>query len=68
MCYDTQLQPHAAGNFKVGNTIEHQIAAMIHCIPDIGFPRALNAVRAMTQAAAASSWLAPSTACPSVCR
>jgi 4-carboxymuconolactone decarboxylase len=51
---DAQLQPHAAGNFKVGNTIERQIAAMIHCIPYIGFPRALNAIRAIAQAAATS--------------
>src|SRR6478752_7256602 len=44
---DTQLQPHAAGNLKVGNTLDRQIAAMIHCLPYIGFPRTLNAVRAI---------------------
>jgi 4-carboxymuconolactone decarboxylase len=48
---DAQLQPHAVGNLKVGNAVERQMAAMIHCIPYIGFPRALNALRAITRAA-----------------
>ena len=48
---DVQLQPHAVGNLKVGNTLERQVAAMIHCLPYIGFPRTLNAIRAITQAA-----------------
>ena len=48
---DVQLQPHAEGNRKVGNTVELQIAAMIHCLPYIGFPRALNAIRAITKTA-----------------
>ena len=52
---DAQLQPHAAGNLKVGNKVERQVAAMIHCIPYIGFPRALNAIRAITQAAASDN-------------
>ena len=42
---DTQLLPHAVGNLKAGNTVEIQIAAMIHCLPYVGFPRALNAIR-----------------------
>ena len=49
---DVQLQPHAEGNLKVGNTVELQLAAMIHCLPYIGFPRTLNAIRAITRAAA----------------
>jgi 4-carboxymuconolactone decarboxylase len=48
---DAQLQPHAAGNLKAGNTIDVQIAAMIHCLPYIGFPRALNAIRVINQVA-----------------
>jgi 4-carboxymuconolactone decarboxylase len=42
---DTQLRPHAIGNLKAGNSVEIQIAAMIHCLPYVGFPRALNAIR-----------------------
>jgi len=49
---DAQLEPHAAGNVKAGNTIEVQIAAMIHCLPYIGFPRALNTIRVINQIAA----------------
>jgi 4-carboxymuconolactone decarboxylase len=48
---DAQLQPHASGNLKAGNSIEVQIAAMIHCLPYIGFPRALNAIRVINQVA-----------------
>jgi len=46
---DVQVGAHAAGNLKAGNTVEVQIAAMIHCLPYIGFPRALNAIRAINQ-------------------
>jgi 4-carboxymuconolactone decarboxylase len=46
---DEQLRPHAAGNLKAGNSLEVQIAAMIHCLPYIGFPRALNAIRIIGQ-------------------
>ena len=48
---DVQLRSHAAGNLKAGNAIEVQMAAMIHCLPYIGFPRALNAIRAINQVA-----------------
>ena len=46
---DVQLRGHAAGNLKAGNSIEVQTAAMVHCLPYIGFPRALNAIRAINQ-------------------
>jgi 4-carboxymuconolactone decarboxylase len=49
---DEQLRPHAAGNLKAGNSLEVQIAAMIHCLPYIGFPRALNAIRIIGQLSA----------------
>ena len=42
---DAQLRPHAHGNVRVGNTTTTQVTALIHCIPYIGFPRALNAIR-----------------------
>lgn len=48
-----QLGPHSAGNLKVGNTVEIQIAAMIHCLPYVGFPRAMNAIRIIKTAASA---------------
>ncbi len=48
---EAQLQSHTAGNIKVGNTVDVQIAAMIHCIPYVGFPRALNAIRTISQVA-----------------
>jgi 4-carboxymuconolactone decarboxylase len=44
---DVQLRGHAAGNLKAGNSAALQTAAMIHCLPYIGFPRALNAIRAI---------------------
>ena len=37
-----------------GNAVDVQIAAMIHCIPYVGFPRALNAVRIINQVATPS--------------
>ena len=46
---DVQLRGHAAGNLKAGNSVRLQTAAMIHCLPYIGFPRALNAIRAINQ-------------------
>ena len=48
---DAQVRAHAAGNLRAGNTVDVQIAAMIHCLPYIGFPRALNAIRAISQLA-----------------
>ncbi len=42
---EAQLLPHAAGNLKVGISKAMQLAAMVHCYPYIGFPRAVNAIR-----------------------
>ena len=41
---EAQVQSHTAGNLQAGNNVDVQIAAMIHCIPYVGFPRALNAI------------------------
>ena len=46
-----QIRGHAAGNLKAGNTVEVQTAAIIHCLPYIGFPRAINAIRAISELA-----------------
>ena len=48
---DVPIRAHAAGNLRAGNTVDVQIAAMIHCLPYIGFPRALNAIRAIKELA-----------------
>jgi 4-carboxymuconolactone decarboxylase len=48
---DAQLRSHAAGNTKVGNQKTRQLAALVHCLPYIGFPLALNAIRAVEDAA-----------------
>jgi 4-carboxymuconolactone decarboxylase len=44
---DEQVRAHAAGNLKVGNDTAKQLTALIHALPYIGFPRALNAIRAL---------------------
>jgi len=39
-----QIKSHALGNIKAGNTKETLFAAMVQCIPYIGFPAAINAI------------------------
>lgn len=41
---DKQIYSHTVGNLKVGNSKETLYAAMIQCLPYIGFPLALNAI------------------------
>ena len=41
---ERQIESHAQGNLKAGNNKETLIAAMIQCLPYIGFPLALNAI------------------------
>ena len=41
---ERQIQSHATGNLKVGNTRETIISAVTQCLPWIGFPRTLNAI------------------------
>jgi 4-carboxymuconolactone decarboxylase len=48
---DAQLRSHVIGNTKVGNDKTRQLTALIHCFPYIGFPRALNAIRIVNDAA-----------------
>lgn len=42
-----QLGPHARACMQVGNSKEEVVAALIHCFPYIGFPRAVAAIRAV---------------------
>lgn len=41
---DVQIKAHVAGNLKVGNSRETLYAAMVQCLPYIGFPAAFNAI------------------------
>ena len=42
-----QLGPHARACIQVGNSTAYVIAALVHCFPYIGFPRAVAAIRAV---------------------
>lgn len=42
---DSQLVPHALCNVKLGNSKETLAAAVIQCLPYVGFPLALNALK-----------------------
>lgn len=48
---EPQLTAHALGNFHVGNDRDYLIAVLSVCIPFIGYPRALNALRCVENAA-----------------
>jgi 4-carboxymuconolactone decarboxylase len=42
-----QLGPHGRACIQVGNSKNAVIAALVHCYPYIGFPRAVTAIRAV---------------------
>jgi 4-carboxymuconolactone decarboxylase len=42
-----QLGPHARACLKVGNSKDSILAALVHCFPYVGFPRAIAGVRAV---------------------
>jgi 4-carboxymuconolactone decarboxylase len=42
-----QLGPHARACIQVGNSKTAIVAALVHCVPYIGFPRAVAAIRAV---------------------
>ena len=46
---ESQLQSHYHGNMKAGNTPEVLTAAVIQCLPYIGFPAAIKALRIIKQ-------------------
>ncbi|HJA91621.1 MAG TPA: carboxymuconolactone decarboxylase family protein [Candidatus Eisenbergiella merdipullorum] len=48
---EPQLLSHAAGNMKVGNDKQFLINVISQCMPYIGYPRTLNAVRIINEAA-----------------
>lgn len=46
---EKQLLSHVIGNIKVGNSKETLIAAMVQCLPYIGFPYMFNAINVIRQ-------------------
>jgi 4-carboxymuconolactone decarboxylase len=42
-----QLGPHGRACLQTGNTKTGVVAALVHCFPYIGFPRAVAAIRAV---------------------
>ena len=50
---EPQLVSHAAANMRVGNGREFLIKVISQCLPYIGYPRSLNALRCVNEAAKA---------------
>ena len=48
---EPQLISHAAANMKIGNDKEFLIKVISQCLPYIGYPRSLNALRCVNEAA-----------------
>lgn len=47
---DSQLQSHTLGNMKLGTSKETLVAAVIQCLPYIGFPPAMKALNVIKNA------------------
>lgn len=52
---ESQLRSHLQGNLAVGNTKETLAAAIIQCLPYIGFPPAIKALKIIQEAPLSSS-------------
>lgn len=52
---EPQLASHAAANMRVGNGREFLIQIVSQCLPYIGYPRSLNALRCVNDAAKAQA-------------
>lgn len=48
---EPQLTSHAAGNMRMGNDKAFLIKVVLQCVPYIGYPRSLNALRCISDAA-----------------
>lgn len=48
---EPQLTSHAAANMRVGNDKDFLIKIVSQCLPFIGYPRSLNAIRCVNEAA-----------------
>lgn len=51
---EPQLTSHAAANMRIGNDKRFLISVVSQCLPYIGYPRSLNALRCVEQAASKS--------------
>ena len=51
---EPQLTSHAAGNMTIGNDRAFLIQVISQCLPYIGYPRSLNALRCVNEAAKAA--------------
>ena len=49
---EPQLTSHAAGNMRIGNDKAFLIKIISQCLPYLGYPRSLNALRCVNEAAA----------------
>lgn len=47
---EAQLISHASGNMRIGNDKEFLMKVVSQCLPYIGYPRSLNAVRCINEA------------------
>lgn len=47
---EPQLTSHAAANMRIGNDKLFLIKIISHCLPFIGYPRSLNALRCVNEA------------------
>lgn len=47
---EPQLRSHAAANMKMGNSKQILISVISQCLPYIGYPRSLNALRCVNEA------------------
>lgn len=48
---EPQMKSHALGNMHMGNSREFLIKVVSQCLPYIGYPRSLNAIRIINEAA-----------------
>jgi 4-carboxymuconolactone decarboxylase len=49
---EPQLTAHAMGNMQIGNDKEFLVEVLNQCVPYVGYPRTLNALRCVNEAAA----------------
>lgn len=52
---EPQLTSHAAGNMRLGNDRDFLVRVVSQCLPYIGYPRSLNAIACVEQAAGAAA-------------
>ena len=49
---ESQIKGHIQGNLNIGNDKDTMLAAITQCLPYIGFPRTLNAIKYLNEATA----------------